>query len=350
MASGTFAVAVNGAGMSGLGYWSTTDDSANNRTLVSSYFNVSKASGFSPTFGNGSWSITIAGNTYPVSQYFTISAGETKTVMSHSFYVAHAANGTGSAAISVSGGISGTSWTTTSGSTTLTLTDYVRVPSTPTSPTLSRSSSGLVITVTSATATSPVTITDYEAQWQVSGGPFTTVSLGNDATGNITVPSSTTTYLVQTRAVSAEGNGGWSPSSSIVGVPGAPATITATRTGRSVTVVAGTSSGSGVTNYFSQYSSNGGSTWSTADTMTGQSFTYNSLTAGQTYIFRAYSTNAIGNSDFAVSAAVFVPAGGRRYDGTAFTPTSTAKRWNGTDWVDLTTAKRWTGSTWADLT
>jgi hypothetical protein len=84
--------------------------------------------------------------------------------------------------------------------------------------------------------------------------------------------------------------------------------------------------------------------------MTSQSFTYSSLTAGQTYLFRVYSTNAIGNSDYAVSAPLFVPAGGRRYDGTTFTPTATAKRWNGTDWVDLTTAKRWTGSTWADLT
>jgi hypothetical protein len=349
MASGTFAVAVNGAGMSGLGYWSTTDDSANNRTLVSSYFNVSKAAGFSPTFGNGSWSITIAGNTHTVSQYFTIAASETKTVMSHSFYVAHAANGTGSAAISVSGGISGTSWTTTTGSTTLTLTDYVRLPSAPNAPTLTRSSDGLTITATSEVASSVVSLSDYEAQWQVSGGSWTNVSLGLDRVGTLTVPSATTTYFVQTRGISSEGSGAWSISNSIVGVPTTPATITTTRAGRNVTVAAGTATGTGITGYYVQYSTNAGSTWSTAVLMTAQSHTYTSLTAALTYLFRVYATNSIGPSNFATSSNMFVPAGGKRWDGSAWVAAAIGRRWDGSAWTDLATAKRWSGSTWEDL-
>jgi hypothetical protein len=83
--------------------------------------------------------------------------------------------------------------------------------------------------------------------------------------------------------------------------------------------------------------------------MSGQTYTYTGLTAGLTYRFRTYAVNATGNSTFTTAADLFVPAGGRRYDGTAWNSTATAKRFDGTNWVDLTIAKRFDGTSWVDL-
>jgi len=348
MASGTFAVSVNGAGMSGVGYWTTTDDAANNRTLVDASFTVSKANGFSPTFGNGTWGVSIAGTNSPTSYYFTISQNETKSVHSYSAYVNHNADGTGSAAISVSGGISGTSWTTTTGSTTLTLTDYNRSPAAPSAaPTATRNDAGTTITVLSATATSPITITDYEYRQSTNNSTWgSAISMGTDRTIDVTSLTNTQVYYYQTRAVNADGPGAWSTSQIS---NGAPATITATRTGRNVAVTAGNATGSGITGYYVQYSTNSGSTWSTAQIMTSQAYTYTSLTPALTYLFRVYAAAPSGDTGKTVSAGIFVPAGGKRWNGSAFISTSTAKRWNGSAWIDLTVAKRWNGSTWTDL-
>jgi hypothetical protein len=234
---------------------------------------------------------------------------------------------------------------------TLTLTDFSRPPSAPpSSPTVTRASDGLSLTITSAVAESAVSVSDYEAQFQAVGSStWTPVSLGTDRVGTTSVPSSTSSYHVETRAISSEGSGGWSATTTIAGLPTAPASISTSRTGRNVTVTSGSSTGTGITSYSVQYSTNDGSTWSSAVTMVSQTHTYASLTAGQTYLFRTYSTNSIGNSATTVSSSVFVPAGGRRFDGSTFTPTATAKRWDGSAWVDITTAKRWTGTTWGDL-
>ena len=141
-------------------------------------------------------------------------------------------------------------------------------------------------------------------------------------------------------------------------VPTAPGTPAASRTGRDVTVTASSASasngGNAITSYKVQYrtSSNGGSTWGSwgnEQTLSGLAYTYTGLTASLTYQFRVYANNARGSSAGALSANVFVPAGGKRYDGAAFVSTTTAKRWTGSAWTDLTTAKRWSGSAWVDL-
>lgn len=131
-------------------------------------------------------------------------------------------------------------------------------------------------------------------------------------------------------------------------VPGAPATIALSKTARNVTVTAGNSSGPNVTAYKVQYSTDGGTTWSTAQTMTSQSYTYTAL-APATYKFRVFAVNADGNSAYTTSTSLLVTAGGKRFDGTAWIYAAIAKRWDGSNWVDLTIAKRWDGSVWTDL-
>lgn len=166
-----------------------------------------------------------------------------------------------------------------------------------------------------------------------------------------------TTHQFRCLASNADGNnpGDWQYSGvySIPNVPSAPSSISATTpSALSSTISIGTSAnnGAGITAYYVQASPDNGATWLTAQLMTNQSFTYNGLTPGATYKFRSYAVNEMGSGAYATTGSTFVPAGGKRWTGTAWQPTATAKRWTGTAWADLTTAKRWTGSAWVDLT
>jgi hypothetical protein len=228
------------------------------------------------------------------------------------------------------------------------MTNFVRLPTAPaTGPTLSRNAAGTTVTILSGTATSPVAISSYQYQQSTDGttwGTATTVATPS-ATTDIVGLTATQVYYYQTRAVSSEGNGPWSATKYTAG---APATITATRTGRNVAVVAGNANGT-VSDYYVQYSINAGVDWTTPVVMTAQAYTYSSLTVAQTYVFRVYAVGDGTNTSYTTSAGIFVPAGGKRWDGSAWNSASTGKRWDGSAWVDLGTAKRWDGSNWVDL-
>jgi hypothetical protein len=133
MASGTFSTTTNMAGFLELpagGSWSTTTDAANNRSFLSVSFSVAKRTGFSTTFGNGSWTIFVEGVAYP-SGTVNRSVGPGQTVLIHSISgveIPHLSTGVRNLAISISGGIPATSWSTTTGSTTAVLDDYDRSP------------------------------------------------------------------------------------------------------------------------------------------------------------------------------------------------------------------------------
>lgn len=142
--------------------------------------------------------------------------------------------------------------------------------------------------------------------------------------------------------------------------PAAPSTVTATLgTGKAVTVESNeVSSPASAPTYYVGWreSSDGGSTWgvwSAYTTISGgaRSYTYASgaLPAGKTLQFRMYASNTDGDSAATESGLLFLPAGGRRWDGSQWATTSIARRWTGTAWVDITIAKRWNGSSWVDL-
>jgi hypothetical protein len=138
-----------------------------------------------------------------------------------------------------------------------------------------------------------------------------------------------------------------------VRVPNAPASISVTTSTRTATVTSGvaTVSGPAVTSYEVQRTPPDSTTFSgTISTMTSRQFTYTNLDGGKTYRFRVRARNSEGAGPWRESGNIFVPAGGKRWTGSAWTPTATAKRWNGSSWVDISTAKRWNGSAWIDLT
>ena len=157
------------------------------------------------------------------------------------------------------------------------------------------------------------------------------------------------------------------------GVPNAPGTPAVTsKVGRTLTLNSTRGSnayGNAISEYRIQLSTDNGATWKgwnnttkaftangTYNTLDGSgNFTYQLLTPALTYKWRVYAVNSIVTAGATpeyslLSSATFVGAGGKRWVGDAWEPTSTSKRWDGTTWADFTTAKRWDGNTWADLT
>lgn len=135
--------------------------------------------------------------------------------------------------------------------------------------------------------------------------------------------------------------------------PLAPASCTVSVSGRNATVTSGNADVTNrpaITRYEVERTNNDGVTWSgSVFTMTSQAYTYTSLDGGKNYKFRTRAVNSDGNGAWTESISTFIPAGGRRWTGTAWEPTTVAKRWNGSAWVDLSVAKRWNGSAWVDL-
>jgi hypothetical protein len=136
--------------------------------------------------------------------------------------------------------------------------------------------------------------------------------------------------------------------------PLAPASITVAVSGRNATVTSGvadTTNRPAIIRYEVQRSEPNSSTFSQpVETMDGsRQFTYTGLEGGKTYLFRVRGVNSEGNSPFTTSGGILIPAGGKRWTGSAWVPTETAKRWTGSAWVDISTAKRWDGSAWVDL-
>lgn len=117
---------------------------------------------------------------------------------------------------------------------------------------------------------------------------------------------------------------------------------------------ASASSPAGTPTYWVSFSSNNGLTWSSESRMdSARKIQYSTLTKGQTYIFRVRLQNIDGYSGFTTSSPIFLPSGGKRFDGTNFVPTAIARRFdtNTSSWIDLSTAKRFDASInqWVDL-
>ena len=76
------------------------------------------------------------------------------------------------------------------------------------------------------------------------------------------------------------------------------------------------------------------------------------ISPGSNHVFRVYATNQSndGAGASADSASIFVTAGGRIYNGTAWVPTVTARIYNGTAWVPIATARIYDGTAWRNMT
>lgn len=210
----------------------------------------------------------------------------------------------------------------------------------------------------------------FVGQWN-SGTPPTSGAPFYD-TG--AVPGSSNTYYIYAHTPQYWSNVSVVSNSAIAAkVPSAPGTPTVSlKVGRTLTINSTRGSngyGNTVSEYRIQLSTDGGTTWKGWDNNTkaftanntynvldsSGDFTYTLLTPALTYQWRVYGVNTVVTAGATpeysqLSQPTFVGAGGKRWTGTAWEPTSTSKRWDGTAWVDFTTAKRWNGTAWADLT
>ena len=185
---------------------------------------------------------------------------------------------------------------------------------TPGAPTINSVTAGnaQVVVAFSAGTTNGSTITNYEYSTN-SGSTWTTLSPAS-TTSPFTISGLTngTTYGIALRAVNAGGSGTASAVSSATPytTPGAP-TITSTSSGASGVIylyfsAPASNGGSALSNY--QYSTNGGSTWTTrSPTATSSPITVSGLSNGTTYsmVIRAVNAAGSGSSSAAVSAKAY---------------------------------------------
>lgn len=127
--------------------------------------------------------------------------------------------------------------------------------------------------------------------------------------------SNGTTYYIQLRAINILGNG---ISSAVLStntnpytVPSAPSIISLSPTNGGVTVgwtAPSSNGGREVTEYFVEYSSNSGSTWSTPESAGNNlSKLVSGLSNGTSYIFRVYANNLRGDGPVSSSSSSVVP-------------------------------------------
>lgn len=325
-----------------------TAEPHNNRTLIN-YNAYVYCSGSSASSSGGSGQIDGV-NSGSIG-YFSLGSGGTVGVTSGSAWAYHDANGyLGSVGFSGSSSMSGLGSVSISSSISG-FQDFDRSPTTPSYTGITRSSDAtyFTITYTGGVNNSGPTPT-YTLQYSTDASNWVTYT--RDANNRVYLTSSSQ-YYFRLYASNSDGTKYSSTYGPYYGIPSAPASITATRTKRDITVTAGASTANGgtaITSYSVQYSSDGGTSWRTAQTMTSQSYTYANLSASSTYLFRVYSTNATGISTYTQTASgTYMPVGGKRWNGTTFINPPKAQRWNGTSWVDLQTAKKWNGTAWIDL-
>jgi predicted phage tail protein len=165
-------------------------------------------------------------------------------------------------------------------------------------------------------------ITGYSIQYSNNGGStWVTVPLTASVSTSASVVGlvNGSSYVFRVAAVNAIGTSPYSALSNAVvpiGVPTAPGMPTgvAATPGDAVaqlTWVAPASNGSPISDYTIQYSSNGGSTWTTfahgASALT--SATVAGLANGTTYVFRVAAVNGVGTSAFSLPSSPVTPAG-----------------------------------------
>lgn len=320
-------------------------DSANNRTLIRRTVYVRDNAPSLGGYGTGSWSVSgIASGTVPYD--FTGNSGASYTLWQSTDWFGHDASGRLSVSVAASfvgsspvGSASGT-YTVDSSSG---LPDYARPPLAPSAPVLTRSANGASISIAGQSADGQgLSVTDYHWAYSTDNASWSAEQpMGTGLAATLTA-TSTLGYYVITRGYSSEGWGAWSPAAFVGGVPGVPASVSVARTGRDVTVTAGTASGS-VSSYMVEYSTDGGTTWVNTQTMSGQSYTYPSLTPGVTYVFRVYAINSVGYSAKLASTGLYVPAGGYVWSSSGAETTAQAYMWDGAREVPIVTAVYWDG-------
>lgn len=281
-------------------------------------------------------------------------SGGTSGVTSGAIY--HNTNGSGSVSVRLQYSGPGPLTSGDTGWVTYTLTDFTRVPTTPSFASVNRNVRSISTTINGVTnygsglyyyqdyATSP-----NGSSWSAYGNQQASTGTSFSLSGL----SDSTYYRLRTYAADSEGTSGTSTYDVFIPtVPGVPGPVSvSTPAGRAVTVTTGAASNGGTATgmaYFAQASADNGATWGTAVSMSadGANFKadFSNLTGGATYAFRVYASNEMGSGATSTPVSnVFVPSGGKRYTGTSYVNASIASRYDGTtsQFVGLTTTKKY---------
>lgn len=134
----------------------------------------------------------------------------------------------------------------------------------------------------------------------------------------VTGLSASITYYFRVAAVNQVGQSGWSSivSATTAGVPSQVSTPTSSSGDRVFTISWSTPAGNGsnIASYTVQYSSNGGSSWSTAETFSSGSTEFTNRTKswvlnnGVSYVGQVLATNAVGSSPYSSASIARTPA------------------------------------------
>jgi titin len=193
-------------------------------------------------------------------------------------------------------------------------------PTAPATPTVVRGD-GSVAVAWVAPANGGAAITGYSLDYSSNGGTNWTNWSNTLAAGatseTVTGLTNGTAYVFRVSATNSIGTSAWSSSSASVSpaaLPSAPTLLTLTPGANNVALTWAAPSNTGgfaVTDYTIEYSSNGGTNWSTFahSASTATSITVTGLTNGTSYVFRVKAVTSIGTgSASATSAAQLVAA------------------------------------------
>ena len=200
-------------------------------------------------------------------------------------------------------------------------------PSAPGTPTLTAGVGSISAAWTAPTSTGTSAIKNYVVQYSAnSGGTWTTAS-SSVTTLSYTINSllAANSYIVQVAAVNSTGQGPYSspsaPASPTAAAPNAPGTPTVTAGTLSVTVKwsAPSANGAAISSYAVRFSSDNGSTWTTANsTITTTSYTVNNLSSTTSYVFGVSATNSVGTSAWSPNSAAVTPSAGTTNNGISY--------------------------------
>jgi len=129
LAKGSFGVTTNNQYISGRVEWSSTTDIAGNYSKVKATLYLSRTNTGYRTYGSGSFTLNIGGSTKTNSGNFEFTYNSNTVCVTHEATIYHNDDGKKNITISVSGGLPGTSFTSTSGSKEITLDTIPRASS-----------------------------------------------------------------------------------------------------------------------------------------------------------------------------------------------------------------------------
>jgi titin len=187
------------------------------------------------------------------------------------------------------------------------------LPGAPAAPNATNAGVGAIAITWSTPSSNGSAITAYTIRDSSDGGTTWSIYTSNTGSPSLSATLSSlannTSYVEEVAAINGVGTGPWSPASNAVTtptVPTAPCSVVATGAGAGAISItwttptscpSGNNGGSAITSYAIQYSSNGGSTWTSYTTNTGSTSTaatLSGLAASTSYVEEVAATNGVG--------------------------------------------------------